>query len=77
MLDALGTGDSIAFPRLQELLDATSGNLATHLRRLEEAGYIESRKTIEGRTPATYVRLTDEGRHAFRAYKRALRTLLG
>lgn len=76
VLDSLGVGDSLAFPRLQALLDTTSGNLATHLRRLEEAGYVSVTKTIEGRTPATYVGLTESGRHAFHGYKRALRDLL-
>ena len=32
------TGESITFPRLQELLDMTAGNLSTHLRKLEEIG---------------------------------------
>ncbi len=76
VLDALRPGDSLAFTRLQELLGTTSGNLATHLRRLEDAGYVEIVKTIEGRSPATYARLTDDGRLAFLGYKRALRDLL-
>jgi len=76
ILDALGDGDSLAFTRLQELLDTTSGNLATHLRRLEDAGYVEIAKTIEGRSPATYVGLSEDGRAAFQAYKRTLRELL-
>lgn len=76
VLDALGPGDSLAFTKLQELLDTTSGNLATHLRRLEDAGYIRIDKRIEGRSPATYVGLTDDGRLAFLGYKRALRELL-
>ena len=38
-LATLRKGDSLSFTRLQELLGLTPGNLITHLRRLEEAGY--------------------------------------
>ncbi len=75
-LAVLPGGDEIAFPKLQKLLEVTSGNLATHLRKLEDAAYIRVTKTIQGRTPVTWIRLTDEGRTAFRGYKRALRALL-
>ncbi|GAA4622322.1 transcriptional regulator [Cellulomonas oligotrophica] len=75
-LAALGVGDSIAFPRLQKLLGMTAGNLSTHLRRLEQAGYVTQTKTHEGRTPATYVELTTAGRHAFERYTQTLTALL-
>jgi DNA-binding MarR family transcriptional regulator len=70
-------GDSISFPRLQKLLDMTAGNLSTHLRKLEDAGYVGVTKTHEGRVPATYVALTPAGRRAFEAYTEQLRALLG
>ena len=76
ILDTQGPGDSLSFPRLQALLDVTSGNLATHLRKLEESGYVVVRKVIEGRTPVTYIGLTDDGALAFRLYKKQLRALL-
>lgn len=76
VLDTLGTGDSLSFPRLQNLLNVTSGNLATHLKRLEESEYVTVEKVLEGRSPVTYVSLTEDGRHAFRVYKRNLRKLL-
>lgn len=75
-LDALD-GESVAFPRLQELLDMTAGNLSTHLRKLEDAGYVEVTKTHQGRTPVTYVDLTTRGRRAFEDYTEALKSLLG
>ncbi|GCE78510.1 transcriptional regulator [Cellulomonas biazotea] len=76
-LAALSRGDRISFPRLQQLLGMTAGNLSTHLRRLEEADYVRITKTHEGRTPATYVDLTETGRAAFHRYTRTLRALLG
>ena len=75
-LAALPTGDRIAFPRLQEVLSMTAGNLSTHLRRLEEAGYVRVVKTHRGRTPVTYLALTTQGRRAFEAYTEAVRSLL-
>lgn len=75
-LAALDDGDSITFPRLQQLLEMTAGNLSTHLRKLEEAGYVEIVKAHERRTPVTYVTLTRAGRRAFEDYTAALRALL-
>jgi len=75
-LAALPAGDRIAFPRVQQLLDMTAGNLATHLRRLEDAGYVEVTKTHRGRSPVTYLALTRAGRRAYEDYLAALRALL-
>jgi DNA-binding MarR family transcriptional regulator len=75
-LSTLREADSIAFPRLQEILKMTAGNLSVHLRKLEDAGYVEVTKTHHGRTPATLVRLTRRGRLAFEDYTAALRALL-
>jgi DNA-binding MarR family transcriptional regulator len=58
------------------MLDMTAGNLSTHLRKLEEAEYVEITKTHQRRTPVTYVALTQRGRHAFEDYTANLRTLL-
>ncbi|MEU4419465.1 transcriptional regulator [Actinoplanes sp. NPDC024001] len=75
-LSQLNEPDRIAFPRLQEILRMTAGNLSVHLRKLEDAGYVEVTKTHRGRTPATLVRLTRRGRFAFEEYVTALRSLL-
>ncbi len=53
------------------------GNLSTHLRKLEDAGYVEVAKTFRGRTPVTYLALTKAGRRAFEDYTDTLRTFLG
>lgn len=75
-LAALPEGDRISFPRLITLLGMTAGNLSTHLRKLEDAGYVEVTKTHEGRTPATYLSLPRAGRRALEDYTLALRQLL-
>lgn len=75
-LATLGDGDRITFPRLQDILGMTAGNLSVHLRKLEDAGYVEVTKTHQGRTPATLVRLTRRGRLAFEEYTSAVMALL-
>jgi DNA-binding MarR family transcriptional regulator len=75
-LSMLREDDLLAFPRLQEILGMTAGNLSVHLRKLEDAGYVDVTKTHQGRTPATLVRLTRRGRLAFEDYTAAVRALL-
>lgn len=75
-LVTLAEGDSINFPSLQKLLEMTAGNLSTHLRKLEDAGYLVITKTYRGRTPVTYVALSKNGRQAFAKYTEALRALI-
>jgi DNA-binding MarR family transcriptional regulator len=75
-LSTLREADRIAFPRLQDILRMTAGNLSVHLRKLEDAGYVEVTKTHQGRTPTTLIRLTGRGRVAFEDYTAALHALL-
>lgn len=75
-LAALPEGDTLTFTRLQEMLGLTPGNLITHLRRLEEAGYISMEKIGIGVWSRTLVALTKQGRAALDAYTEALRGLL-
>jgi DNA-binding MarR family transcriptional regulator len=77
-LAALHEGDTLSFPRLQEMIGLTPGNLITHLRKLEDAGYLVSEKTgSSGVASRTSVALTIRGRAALDAYTEALRDLLG
>ena len=75
-LTALPEGDRLAFGRLQALLDATAGNLSTHLRKLQDAGYVEVTKGHLGRVPTTHIEATRAGRRAFEDYIEQLRALL-
>ena len=65
------------FNELKALLDATQGNLSVHLRKLEDAGYIEIEKSFLGRKPLTRARITASGRHAFADYLQAIAKLVG
>lgn len=75
-LAALAEGDGLSFTRLQDVLGLTPGNLITHLRKLEDAGYLSSETTGDGRASLTTVALTPRGRAALDIYTGALRALL-
>jgi DNA-binding MarR family transcriptional regulator len=75
-LAALRDGDNLSFTRLQELIGLTPGNLITHLRKLEDAGYVTTHKNGSGVTARTSVALTHSGRAALENYTTVLRQLL-
>jgi DNA-binding MarR family transcriptional regulator len=75
-LAALPDGDALSFTRLQKMIELTPGNLITHLRKLEDAGYLSSEKTGTGPASRTSVALTQRGRAALDAYTETLRGLL-
>ena len=76
-LAALPDGDALSFTRLQDMIGLTPGNLITHLRKLEDAGYIDTEKTGNGAASRTSVALTPGGRGALDAYTAVLREVLG
>jgi DNA-binding MarR family transcriptional regulator len=75
-LASLREGDDLSFTRLQELLGLTPGNLITHLRKLEDAGYVTTVKSGGGVTARTSVRLSQQGRQALETYASTLQQLL-
>jgi len=75
-LAALPDGDALSFTRLQKMIGLTPGNLITHLRKLEDAGYLVTEKTGNGVASRTSVALSNRGRTALDAYTAALRDLL-
>ena len=68
IVSALAVEESLTFNELKSRLDTSDGNLSVHARKLEEAGYIEIRKSFEGRIPRTDYALTTAGRKALRGY---------
>jgi DNA-binding MarR family transcriptional regulator len=72
----LASVEEAEFTYLRERTGATDGNLGAHLRKLEDAGYVEVTKSFEGRKPITRYRLTRRGHQAFRRYVDRLETML-
>lgn len=58
----------IEFNEMLTQLGLTKGNLAVHVSKLEQAGYLEVRKSFAGRIPRTAYAATDLGREVFAAY---------
>jgi DNA-binding MarR family transcriptional regulator len=67
---------SASFTYLLEKTGATKGNISVQLKKLEEAGYITSRKSFRDNYPLTTCSITEKGREAFRQYVDALRDYL-
>ena len=72
----LSGADSANFNELKARLQTTDGNLSVHLRKLEEAGFVQVYKRFEGRKPLTEARMTEAGRSAFVAYLDAMARLV-
>lgn len=68
IVSALAAQERIAFADLRDLLHTTDGNLSTHARKLEDAGYVEVEKSFRGKVPHTEYRLTAAGRKALDRY---------
>ena len=75
-LVALDPGAQMEFTYLRDLLDLTDGNLGAHLRKLEEAGYVEISKTFVARKPCTFAAASKRGRQAFDEHVAALESIL-
>ena len=73
----LANAEVADFTELASALEATRGNLSIHLRKLEDAGYIEIEKSFIDRKPLTRARISHAGRKAFKAYVKAIADLLG
>jgi DNA-binding MarR family transcriptional regulator len=68
IVSALAASESLTFNELKALLNSTDGNISVHTRKLEDAGYIASHKSFQGRVPRTEYRLTEAGRKALQKY---------
>jgi len=68
IISALAANDSLTFSELKDLLKTTDGNVSVHTRKLEEANYLTTKKSFEGRMPRTEYSLTTAGRRALERY---------
>ena len=76
IMSALMVNDSLAFNDLKAIIDVTDGNLATHLRTLEEQQYIAVQKGFIGRKTNTTYTITIRGQEAFRSHIDALEQII-
>ncbi|PKP35154.1 MAG: transcriptional regulator [Bacteroidetes bacterium HGW-Bacteroidetes-17] len=76
IMSALVVNDMLSFNALKELLELTDGNLASHLKALEQQKIIEVTKQFIGRKPSTTYEATELGRELFRQHLSALEELI-
>ncbi len=63
-----GNEDGVSFTQLLEITNTTNGNLSTHLKTLEDSGYIIVNKFFEGRRPKSTYTISQKGLAAFLDY---------
>ena len=68
--------ESADYVYLERLTGLTWGNLSTHLTKLEESGYVAIEREFRGKKRHTTIHLTDQGRGAFRDYKKSMQRVL-
>jgi DNA-binding MarR family transcriptional regulator len=76
IMSVLMVNESYDFNSLKEVLDVTDGNLASHLKALEEKGMIRVNKQFIGRKPNTSYSVTETGIAEFRQHLKALENLI-
>ncbi len=76
ILSYLYVVESADYVFLARMTGMTWGNLATHLNKLEEAGYIEIQKSFKGKKPQSTLRITEQGRFAFRTYRDTMKQVI-
>ncbi|MBW8334558.1 MAG: transcriptional regulator [Prolixibacteraceae bacterium] len=77
IMSTLMVNDTLDFNALKDLLELTDGNLASHLKALEQQEIIVVSKQFVGRKPSTTYRATDLGKNLFRQHLAALEKLIG
>ena len=76
IMSALMVNDVLDFNALKELLALTDGNLASHLKALEQQEIVVVSKQFIGRKPSTTYKATERGKNLFRQHLAALEELI-
>jgi DNA-binding MarR family transcriptional regulator len=76
IMSAVMVNDEVNFNDLKELIQVTDGNLASHLKTLEENNYIKVNKGFIGRKTNTTYAVTKAGEKAFKSHIEALEKMI-
>jgi DNA-binding MarR family transcriptional regulator len=76
IMSALMVNEEVNFNELKELIGLTDGNLASHLKTLEENGYMKVQKGFIGRKTNTTYSVTKAGEKAFKQHLEALEQMI-
>ena len=76
IMSVLMVNDEVNFNDLKEVLEITDGNLASHLKTLEESGVIKVHKGFIGRKTNTTYSITKSGERDFKSHLDALEKMI-
>ena len=76
IMSMLAASPELSFTELRDALGMTDGNLTTHIRALQETGYVSVAKSYQNRRPLTTCSLTPAGRKAFAEYINLLEQII-
>jgi DNA-binding MarR family transcriptional regulator len=76
IMSTLAATPELSFTELRDVLSMTDGNLTTHIRTLQEAGYVSVTKSFQNNRPLTTCALTAAGRKAFTSYINLLEQII-
>ncbi len=68
IMSMLAAAPELSFTEMRDALGMTDGNLTTHIRTLQEAGYLSVTKSYQKNRPLTTCSLTTAGKRAFTNY---------
>jgi DNA-binding MarR family transcriptional regulator len=68
LMSLLAAQPELSFIEIRDTLQMTDGNLTSHIRTLQEAGYVAVTKSFRDSRPLTTCALTEQGRKAFAAH---------
>ena len=68
IMSMLAASPALSFTELRDTLGMTDGNITTHIRTLQEAGYLSVTKSFQNNRPLTTCSLTPSGKKAFTHY---------
>ena len=76
IMSMLAASPQLSFTELRDTLSMTDGNLTTHIRALQEAGYVSVTKSFQNNRPLTTCSLTAAGKKAFTNYINLLESIV-
>lgn len=76
IMSLLAATPEMSFTELRDTLQLTDGNLTTHIKKLQQAGYVGVTKSYSKKRPLTTCSLTKEGRKAFEDYLKLLEEIV-
>jgi DNA-binding MarR family transcriptional regulator len=68
IMSLLAATPELSFTELRDTLNMTDGNITTHIKTLQQAGYVGVTKSVQNNRPLTTCSLTAAGRKAFKEY---------